>query len=132
MRFKRCIYHYKQPDLSEKRLKLVARYIEQSRQKMGLFADFTEMPTTEQRIREQTDSYNKWVKEYRQHQAAEWRRARKIVYSLPPEQRNEVLEAWNNSKRPAEPAYLLDYLMEIGIIERTEITTPSMNYAFER
>ena len=132
MRFKRCIYRPKAPDLSEKRLRLAARYIEQARQKMGLFADFTEMPTPEQRIREQTDSHNRWVKGFRQSRTADWRRVRKIIYSLPPEQRNEVLEAWNTSKRPADPAYLSDYLVEVGVIEASEITMEPMNYAAER
>jgi len=132
VRFKRCVFRPKRPDLSERKLKLTERYIERERQAMGLFADFTEMPTAEQRIQAQTDSYNRWVVGFRQSRAAEWRRVRRFISELPVAVRDEVLAQWNAGKWPADPEYLVEFLMSKGIIARPEITTESMDYAAER
>jgi hypothetical protein len=128
MRFNRYNFRVKQPDLSDKKLNNAAKAIERQRQKMGLFADFTETMTPEQRIRLQTDAYNERVIENRARLAAMWRECRKAIYSLPSEQREQILAEWNRCKYPGEPAYLKDFLMSKGVIARPEINWESMHY----
>lgn len=98
--------------ITARRLAAARRALKKEREDRPLFAEqiAEEQPTPEERIRAHEDENARHWQSIRDHRAVVWRRARAIVYSLLPEQRDALLQAWNRSTIPADAAYFADFV----------------------
>lgn len=93
-----------------RRLPHAVRAIERQKEKAGLLAPLMEFETPEERIQRFNASEARGLLTARDRQAAEWRRARSLLRSLPLEERRRAVEAWNAAPYPTSAEYLLGFL----------------------
>lgn len=112
MRFKRvCPAHQANRNWTTRRIAIAARKVEEQKAKLGMFVDQFKVETVEERMNRVDQQDEAWLKGFRHMIAEQWFKARRILYSLPPDKRSAILDQWNNHcPYPATPEYLLDFL----------------------
>jgi len=95
-----------------RRLAVATRAMERQKKSWGLFADLVspQDASPEDRLARIDDEFERWWSKLRRFVAGDWLKARSILRSLPAERRAELLAEWQQSKWPADAAYLLDFL----------------------
>ena len=95
---------------TKQRLAAARRAIEREREAVGLFPELAPQETPEERIARIDDELAAHWQRMRDHQATRWRRARRWLYSLPPEQMDQILSEWRSCGWPGSPEYLLSFV----------------------
>jgi hypothetical protein len=100
--------------LTERRLHAAERALARERDDCPLFADgiAEEQPTPEQRVRTiDAEQVAHWQR-IRDHAARTWRAARRILGSLPAEERDRLLLEWRAAPYPPGAASFADFLWQ--------------------
>lgn len=120
MRFKRWMRITPYDDTTRKRAALV-RKMRMQREQLPLFADLVAagQPDVNTEMERRAIAWVDDQQARRDHQAANWRRARAAVAALNPNLRPIVRALWNEAPYPADPVYLLTMLhsIEVGRID---------------
>jgi hypothetical protein len=74
------------------------------------------LETVDQRLARMHKEKVAYFRRQRQGQADQWRKARRILYSLDFGTRVSLLRDWNGQRCPADPYYLSDFLHHKGHI----------------
>jgi hypothetical protein len=88
------------------------RALDRKANSFGLFADHVraEQPTPEQRIAHMQARSDDLEADLRAIQAKHWRDGRRILASLPPEERALLVHAWNASGCPRDGTYFVSFV----------------------
>jgi hypothetical protein len=112
--------------ITARRLQAAARVLAREREDWPLFSgEIAEgQPTPEERVQMMDAMQVAHWQRIRQHAADTWRAARRVLFSLPTEQRDRLLAEWQAAPYPAGAAFFADFLhQKIGrgvSLERTE------------
>ena len=112
MKFDRSIKATRRP-VTGRRLAAARRALQRQADKVALFPELAPTETPAERVdRFDADSVA-MVLRWRQHTAQTWRRARRQLRALTPEQRAEVMAQWNNKWLPKQAHYLADIIFTV-------------------
>jgi hypothetical protein len=100
--------------VSPRRLQAAARALAREREDWPLFAEEIAegQPTPEERVQTMDAMQVAHWQRIRQHAADTWRAARRILFSLPAEQRDRLLAEWQAAPYPAGAASFADFLWQ--------------------
>jgi hypothetical protein len=100
--------------LTERRLAAAARALRREQEDCPLFADdiADEQPTPEERVRVIDVQQVAHWQHIRDFNARTWRAARRILFSLPAEERDQLFAAWQSAPYPASASYFADFLYQ--------------------
>ena len=73
-----------------------------------------QQPSVDDVMASRARSWPRWQQQRRAARAANWRPARRHLWSLAPSLRAQVRTLWNEAPYPADPRYLLDFLHGIA------------------
>ena len=98
MKFDRGTPKYEGRPISPRRLAMAKRALEREREKAPLFADeiTKEQPTPTERILQLEERAKRMFQRLRNFEACQWKRARKLLRTLPLESQRKFLDYWNN------------------------------------
>lgn len=99
-------------EITTRRLAAAERFLQKERDKFPLLTDWiaAQQPTAIERIENHNLLRMNHQQKIRDSTANTWREARKELYSLPKDVRQQILEKWNNSRIPADAWYFADFL----------------------
>jgi DNA-directed RNA polymerase specialized sigma24 family protein len=101
---------------TRRRLLQAEKTIARQKAKYPMFADQFTSETPEECLNRLDEGAHAFVQQWRDHQAALWRRARRALFALPEPQRRALLDEWNDNRwLPGSPEYLLDFLGGRGL-----------------
>lgn len=113
LRFKRYIRHQVR-EITPRRMAAAQRSIDKDKEQYALFPDLIRFNTPLERIKSMNKIAHDALQTRRNHRAANWIKARKIIRSLPTLQRDGALKYWNHGTQcPADPSTLLDFLRRV-------------------
>ena len=100
--------------LTERRFAAAARALRRERESCPLFADdiADEQPTPEERVREIDAQQLAHWQRIRNYNAHTWRSARRILFSLPAEERDRLHAEWQSASYPASASSFADFLWQ--------------------
>lgn len=100
--------------VTPRRLQAAARALQREQEDAPLFADAIaqEQPTPEERVRAIDAAQVAHWQRIRDFNAQTWRAARRILFSLPVEKRDQLLAAWQSAPCPAPASYFADFLYQ--------------------
>lgn len=100
--------------LTARRLAAAAHALRRERENCPLFADDIagEQPTPEERVRAIDAQQVAHWQRIRDFNARTWRSARRILHSLPAEERDQLLAAWQSAPYPASASSFADFLWQ--------------------
>lgn len=107
MRFTRYMMRETSYQMTPRKVAAARKAIEQDRERCGLFPEMMQFTTVEDRVDAIARHRSLWVADMRQHQADNWRRARRLLRELPPGTRTGIRRYWAQSIMPGDPVYLL-------------------------
>jgi hypothetical protein len=98
--------------LTPRRLRAAERALQRERGDRPLLARqiAEEQPTPEERIRAIDAQQEAWWQTIRDHAAQTWRKARRLLFSLPEEERQSLLAQWQSGPLPGRSEYLADFV----------------------
>ena len=98
--------------LTERRLAAARRALQREQDECPLFANdiADEQPTPEERLRAIDARQVAHWQRIRDFNAQTWRAARRILFSLPAGEREQLLAAWQSAPCPASASYFADFL----------------------
>lgn len=105
------------------RLRAADQFVKREKAKTPLFPELAPVQSVADRVAD-IDAYEaEFRRRMRQHQAEEWRRARKQLRSLPPITQHGILRYWAQSGFPPDPLYLNNVLRDerMGISPWTKL-----------
>jgi hypothetical protein len=112
MKFDRSIKATRRP-VTGRRLAAARRALQRQADKVSLFAELAPVETPAERVERFDSDSVAMVLRWRQHTAQTWRRARRQLRALTPEQRAEVLAQWENKFLPKQAHYLADIIFTV-------------------
>lgn len=100
--------------LTERRLAAAARALRREREQCPLFADDVaeEQPTPEERVGAIDAEQVAHLQRIRDYNARTWRAARRIMNSVPAEERDRLFAEWQSAPYPASASYFADFLYQ--------------------
>lgn len=100
--------------LTERRLAAARRALRREREHCPLFADdiADEQPTPEERVQLIDAQQLAHWQRIRDYNARTWRAARRILFSLPAEKRDQLLAQWQSAPYPASASSFADFLWQ--------------------
>jgi hypothetical protein len=113
MKIRRRVPERLQPrGVTPRRLAAAERTLTRERQRLALFARqvLAEQETAEERIRRHDTDNLRHDQAFRDLAAKHWRDARRMLRSLPKSAQADLIETWNRSSIPADPAYFVDFV----------------------
>ena len=98
--------------VTERRLAAARRALRREREACPLFVDdiADEQPTPEERVQAIDAAQVAHWQRIRDYNARTWRAARRILNSLPADERDQLLAAWQSAPYPASASYFADFL----------------------
>ena len=96
-----------------RRLAAARRALQRQTEKVALFPELAPKETPAERVHRFDSDSVAMVQRMRDHQAQTWRKARRQLRALTPEQRAEVLAQWNNKFLPKTAVYLADIVFTV-------------------
>lgn len=96
-----------------RRLAAARRALQRQADSVALFPELAPKKTPAERIDRFDSDSVAMVQRMRDHQAQTWRRARRQLRALTPEQRAEVMRQWSNKFLPRTAVYLADIIFTI-------------------
>lgn len=95
--------------ITPRRLAIARRALQQQADAVALFPELQPKQTPQERCDQFDDESVAMVHRWRDHEAASWRRARRIFRTLPPTARAQVeARFWGNRFMPKTAVYLLE------------------------
>lgn len=117
--YRSTVRHEKMPRaearlITNRRLQAAKRALARERDACPLFADDIagEQPTPEERVRMLDAEHVAWWQRIRDYNAQTWRSARRILNSLPAEERDRLYAAWQTAPYPGGAGYFADFLYQ--------------------
>lgn len=111
MRFTR--YPKSEPyEITPRKLAAARRAVQREKDRYPLFPELLTHQTAEERLEATATSQAEWRQHVRDHQAKQWRRARKSLRELPPGPRTAITRYWRVCGHPGDPVYLLSIIHE--------------------
>ena len=113
MEIRRCFPDRLEPrGVTPRRLAAAERTLDREREKLALFAQqvLAEQETAEQRIDRMDQAMIAYDQGHRDLAARHWRRGRRMLRSLPPDQQAALIGEWNRSSVPPDAAYFADFI----------------------
>lgn len=95
---------------TKQRLAAAKRAIQRERDAVPLFPELAPQETPEERIARVDAEVAAYWQRMRDHRAKQWRKARRWLYSMPEEQRKQILAEWETCQWPGSPEYLLTFM----------------------
>jgi hypothetical protein len=112
MQFDRYIKATRRP-VTGRRVAAARRALQRQADKVALFPELAPTETPAERIDRFYDECVAMVQSHRDYLAETWRRARRQLRALTPEQRAEVMRQWNNKFLPKTAVYLADIISTV-------------------
>lgn len=100
--------------VTPRRVQAAARALKREQEDCPLFADdiAEDQPTPEERVRVMDAQQVAYWQRIRDYNAQTWRAARRILFSLPAEERDRLLAAWQAAPYPGGASYFADFLWQ--------------------
>ena len=100
--------------LTKRRLAAAARALRREREECPLFADdiAEDQPNPEERVRTIDAAQAAYWQRIRDYNARTWRAARRILNSLPAEERDRLRAEWQSAPYPASASSFADFLWQ--------------------
>jgi hypothetical protein len=98
--------------LTPRRLAAARRAVQREKDRYPLFPELLTHQTAEERLDAIATSRADWWQDMRDHQAKQWRRARKSLRRLPARPRAAITRYWQICGCPDDPVYLLSIIHE--------------------
>lgn len=97
-----------------RRVQAAVRALKREQEDCPLFADdiAAEQPTPEERVRLMDAEQVAYWQRIRDYNARTWRAARRILFSLPSEERDRLLAAWQAAPYPGGASSFADFLWQ--------------------
>ena len=96
--------------ITPRKLAAARRAVQREKDRYPLFPELLTHQTAEQRIASIATSREEWWQNVRDHQAKQWRLARKSLHDLPPGPRAAITRYWQVCRFPGDPVYLLSII----------------------
>jgi len=112
MQFEPFIKATRRP-VTGRRLAAARRALQRQADAVALFPELAPTETPAERVDRFDAECVAAVQRWRDHAARTWRRARRQLRALPPEQRAAVLAQWQNKFLPKQAHYLADIIFTV-------------------
>ena len=112
MQFDRFIKATRRP-VTGRRLAAARRALQRKADAVALFPDLAPTETAAERVDRFDAESVATVQRWRDHAAQTWRRARRQLRELTPEQHAAVMAQWNNKFLPKQAHYLADIIFTV-------------------
>jgi hypothetical protein len=99
-------------EVTPRRLAAAGRAVQREKDRYPLFPELLTHQTAKERLEAIATSRAEWWQDMRDHQAKQWRRARKSLRSLPAGHRAAIARYWQICGYPGDPVYLLSIIHE--------------------
>ena len=96
--------------ITPRKLAAARRAVQREKDRYPLFPELLTHQTAEQRIASIATSREEWWQNVRDHQAKQWRLARKSLHDLSPGPRAAITRYWQVCGFPGDPVYLLSII----------------------
>ena len=99
-------------EITPRRIKCSENFLKKEREKLPLLTSWIaeNQPTALERIEKFKSCREEQIKIQRDKIAARWKECRRIIYNLPPREKEEILKEWNGNGLPKSDEYLRDFL----------------------
>ncbi len=109
------------PDVSPRRIRRAELALKRERERLPLFTEQVagDQPTPQARVERMDEAASAYSQRLRDFNAAQWKQARQALRELPEDAMRYVLAMWSVSGCPGTAAYLLDFLREFRLNDRS-------------
>jgi hypothetical protein len=115
MQFLPCVFEKNASrPVTPRRLGAARRALAREADKVALFPELAPTMTPEARVEAFNAGFAQSSKEWRQHRAETWRRARRDLAALAPLTRLGLLRYWNQWSGPKSPEYFVTMVRQAG------------------
>jgi len=118
MRFDKLNRTQANTEITPRRVTAARQRIAKEKAGWGMFADQMTFETVEDRLDRINNNRVVWLRSFRQHRADNWKQVRRLLRTVPPDKRRQIIAEWNETPYPGSPEYVLEFLRAKGIFER--------------